>query len=40
MMETRVMADDRGGDAITRHKAKVRHNGLVPTLTPVHQQGS
>jgi hypothetical protein len=40
MTETQVMADDRGGDVIMRHKTKVRHNGLVPTLTPVHQQRS
>jgi hypothetical protein len=42
-METQVMADDhmstRGG-TIMRYKARVRHDGLVPTLTPVYQQRS
>jgi hypothetical protein len=40
MMETQVMADDyiiARGDVIMRYKAEVRHDGLVPTLTPVHQ---
>ena len=40
MMVTRVAADDwyeTEGERDNEHNDTVRHDGLVPTLTPVHQ---
>ncbi len=42
-MRTRAAADDYygiEGGCDNRHDEGVRHDGLVPTLTPVHQRES